>query len=233
MGHIPTLLLSGIFIIMNNSKKVILSLVITTLLVFGVGFLYLPNSISANGGKNGECEDAQVKSVENGSENEISYSAASGNIVEGVCIKSGANMFGDKHSESLGNGTYENGCYEVSGVGTTSVSVKRLKDSKDCQGISHIDIYVGGVESEEPVGGNEEDNPQEQPDESENDSENSSSDNNNQLSGSSESTGGEVLSSETTVLAATGYRLPVVEVVMTFLVSFTSLSRAFVKKYLV
>ena len=71
------------------------------------------------------------------------YDAGSGNIVSGVCIKSGANMFGgNQHSGVLGNGTYEDGCYRVEGVGTQVVTVTRLQSGSDCQDISHIDAVV-------------------------------------------------------------------------------------------
>lgn len=73
----------------------------------------------------------------------LQYDAGSGNTVDGVCIKSGSNMFnGNKHSDVLGNGTYENGCYEVAGVDTQVVTVTRLLDGNTCQGISHIDIIT-------------------------------------------------------------------------------------------
>src|SRR3989304_751312 len=63
-----------------------------------------------------------------------------GEIATGVCIKSGRNMFDGNHSPVLGNGIYENGCYLVEGVGTSSVVVTRLGSGNDCQGISHIDV---------------------------------------------------------------------------------------------
>ncbi len=75
------------------------------------------------------------------------YSAPAGTIVTAVCIKSGANMFGAlKHSFPLQNGTYENGCYQVSGVGSGTVTVTRLLDGSSCQGISHIDAILGDAQ---------------------------------------------------------------------------------------
>jgi hypothetical protein len=71
------------------------------------------------------------------------YDAGAGNQVDGVCIKSGANMFdGNKHSDVLDNGTYEEGCYEVSGVSTQVVTVERLLSGSTCQAISHIDVIL-------------------------------------------------------------------------------------------
>src|SRR5690606_16771175 len=73
----------------------------------------------------------------------VEHDAGSGNIVSGVCIKSGSNSFGDKqHSEVLDNGKYEDGCYEVSGVGTQIVTVERLGSGPDCKEISHIDVVI-------------------------------------------------------------------------------------------
>lgn len=77
-----------------------------------------------------------------GNQNTLSYTAPSGGVINGVCIKSGANMFGgNQHSGVLSNGTYENGCYTVSGVGTSTVTVQRTGTaSSTCQGLSHIDV---------------------------------------------------------------------------------------------
>ena len=82
-----------------------------------------------------------------GNADELSYDAGD-DIVESVCIKSGAATFGpeieDKHSEIITqDGFYGVGdCYEVDGLGTGVVTVSRV-DSSDCKGLSHIDIIVG------------------------------------------------------------------------------------------
>jgi hypothetical protein len=77
------------------------------------------------------------------------HSVDAGNIVTGVCIKSGAEL---GHTGPLQNGTYDGEgnavaadsdevCYEVSGVGTDTVTVKRVGEAgPECQGISHIDV---------------------------------------------------------------------------------------------
>jgi len=71
------------------------------------------------------------------------FTAGPGEIVDGVCIKSG-----DLHTGVLGNGLHENGCYRVSGVGTRTVTVQRVGNpGPDCQGISHVDVLV----SDEPT----------------------------------------------------------------------------------
>lgn len=87
-----------------------------------------------------------------GNEDELTFNAGSGNVVDGVCIKSGSNMFGgNQHSNVLGNGTYENGCYQVEGVGTQTVTVTRLLSGPSCQGLSHIDVIVGEAPKGEDV----------------------------------------------------------------------------------
>jgi hypothetical protein len=74
--------------------------------------------------------------------NLATFDAGAGNIVTGVCIKSGT-----PHSGPLGNGTigapFSANCYTVSGVGTQNVTVTRIGSGSDCQEISHIDVVVG------------------------------------------------------------------------------------------
>ncbi len=70
-------------------------------------------------------------------ETTIPFDADSGQIVTGVCIKSG-----DLHTAVLGNGTHLS-CYTVSGVGTSTVTVTRTgSPGPSCQEISHIDVLV-------------------------------------------------------------------------------------------
>ncbi len=173
------------------------------------------STIHASGGKNDECEDAQVRSFESGSDSEMTYSAPDGKVIDGVCIKSGVNMFDDKHSQSLGNGTYENGCYIVEGVGTSSVTVRRTNEGRDCQGLSHLDIYTSDAKNEdpdpeptptdEPGRGGDPEEPNDEPNQESNDDSNDnggSSDNSN-----NDSSDGEVLGASTTALPNTGNNL--------------------------
>jgi hypothetical protein len=67
-----------------------------------------------------------------------------GNVVLGVCIKAG-----EPHSGPLGNGTFgpgpafaPDGCFEVSGVGTQTVTVEDIGDCP-AAGLSHIDVIFG------------------------------------------------------------------------------------------
>ncbi|HEX5141952.1 MAG TPA: hypothetical protein VFX19_13495, partial [Dehalococcoidia bacterium] len=77
-----------------------------------------------------------------GTDDLVTSTVEADEVVTGVCIKSGANMFPpDTHSGVLDNGTYENDCYQVSGVGTQTVTVTRIgTPSSTCQAISHIDV---------------------------------------------------------------------------------------------
>lgn len=124
-------------------------------LIFG-SFLLVNSLVRASGGDNDECEDAQETSFEDGDEDEMEYTAPEGQIVSGVCIKSGNNMFSDGHSESLEDGDYEDGCYTVEGVGTNTIVVERNFESDTCQGISHLDIYTDDQNNNEEGDGDEE-----------------------------------------------------------------------------
>lgn len=93
---------------------------------------------------------ANVHGSVEGTDDLVTKDVGAGNVVTGVCIKSGDNMFGeDKHSQVLNNGTYENGCFKVEGVGTQTATVTRLGSGPECQGISHIDVVYEKQEEEE------------------------------------------------------------------------------------
>src|SRR5690606_11017629 len=92
--------------------------------------------------------------------NQVVVAVGGGDGVDGVCIKSGGQMFNGSngHSGVLGNGQYDGDpkpggagpsadCYEVSGVGTQVVTVVRNHDTNRCQDISHIDVVVKKVET--------------------------------------------------------------------------------------
>ncbi len=95
------------------------------------------STVSATGGG---CTDADVPGIEG---DPVASHDAGADIVTDVCIKAGTNMFDGGHSGKLGNGTFEDGCYQVSGVGTSTVTVERIGNDPPCQEISHIDVYTG------------------------------------------------------------------------------------------
>lgn len=115
---------------------------VVVFILLTIAFVGAGHYVGANGGRNGECEDATYGSQAQSNSNPRVYTAPNGQIITGVCIKSGANMFGDGHSDALSNGTYENGCYTVTGVGTSTVTITKNFGGNSCQDISHLDIYV-------------------------------------------------------------------------------------------
>lgn len=126
---------------MKKTRAIFLTIV--SMLLFS---LVTGRAIYATGdGSPAECEDPDAKSEDN--EDTLSHTAPAGTTISGVCIKSGTNMFGGaSHSGLLGDGTYESGCYSVSGVGTGTVTVERVgEDSPTCQGLSHIDVFYSSA----------------------------------------------------------------------------------------
>ncbi|MCH7900255.1 MAG: hypothetical protein IH818_05040 [Acidobacteria bacterium] len=87
---------------------------------------------------NGSPTECMTEFEASGDKDEQSFTADPGKIVDGVCIKSGS-----LHTGALGNGLHVDECYEVSGVGTQTVVVKRVGDpGRECQEISHVDVLV-------------------------------------------------------------------------------------------
>ena len=74
----------------------------------------------------------------------VTYDAGS-DIVVGVCVKSGANMFDGGHSPLITQDAAGiESCYTVTGIGSSAVAVERTGiPGSDCQAISHIDVVVG------------------------------------------------------------------------------------------
>src|SRR5687768_14112904 len=108
----------------------------------------IPTFASAEG--NGSSDGCWTGVTGTGTEDEMTYTAEEGDVITGVCIKSGTNMFVDGHSGTItADGDVEN-CYTVDGIGTDEVTVTRDGDGPNCQGISHIDVIVD--EAPEPVG---------------------------------------------------------------------------------
>ena len=91
----------------------------------------------------GEGDDSPTE-CSNADETGVStpFTAPSGEIVTGVCIKAGNDTFagGLKHSGLITvDGTYgDNDCFVVSGIGTSQVSV-----TVNCKSVSHLDVNTG------------------------------------------------------------------------------------------
>jgi len=82
--------------------------------------------------------------------NLVVLDAGSGKVIDFVCIKAG-----QLHTGPLGNGFHAGAslsdCYEVTGVGSPTVTIKRHLSGPGCQGISHIDYGVRTVATETPT----------------------------------------------------------------------------------
>jgi hypothetical protein len=133
------------------------ALMVGALMAPALGALLLSNQhAAANGnGSPAECDShtsADIIASLTGTGDLVTYTAPAGRTIVSVCIKSGNNMFGaNKHSNALGNDQYESNCYDVSGVGTATVTVARLGSGNACQAISHIDVVLGASPSAPPA----------------------------------------------------------------------------------
>ena len=94
------------------------SLILLALMAAGLTAV-IPTFASAEG--NGSSDECWTGVTGTGTEDEMTYTADEGDVITGVCIKSGTNMFVDGHSGELGNGTVAN-CYTIAGVGTDEVT---------------------------------------------------------------------------------------------------------------
>lgn len=89
-----------------------------------------------------ECKTTDATTVDG----VATFTAPAGEIVTGVCIKSGNDAFAGgadpKHSGLLTvNGTYGiNDCFVVSGIGTATVSVTIRTGAVGCHAVSHLDV---------------------------------------------------------------------------------------------
>jgi hypothetical protein len=83
-----------------------------------------------------------------GSSDHLEFTAPDGYAVDGVCISNAAN-----HSDSLGNGAYDNGaaaiaagspdaCYSIGGVGTQTVTIDSPMTGSNCLPLDHVDIIT-------------------------------------------------------------------------------------------
>lgn len=140
---------------MVNAKRIInLTLAIPLVLAALAAVVVATSAVSyADGqGSPAQClgKEGSVLGSQEGTDDEVTVKAPDGKVVTGVCIKSGENMFGgNQHSGVLGNGTFENNCYRVVGVGTQEVTVTRIGSGSNCQEISHIDVVVGQPDEDE------------------------------------------------------------------------------------
>ena len=66
-----------------------------------------------------------------------------GNIITGICVKSGDEAIGDdKHSGLVTSNTIIEDCYVVTFV---SPSIVTITENQNCKEISHIDFFIDGM----------------------------------------------------------------------------------------
>lgn len=109
-------------------------LVLLLIAVLSVAALTLGFGLGTASGSDphGACGDGVVSIV--GSADLVTYDA-SPNLVDGVCVKAG-----NIQLHTLYTADFTNACYAVTGIGTSVVTVTRLGEGRECQGISHIDV---------------------------------------------------------------------------------------------
>lgn len=75
----------------------------------------------------------------------VSFTAPNGFVVDAACINASDGSFAstDNHSDPLGNGDHEGGCYSISGVDTQAVTVTRnAVPGSLCGDIQHVDFLI-------------------------------------------------------------------------------------------
>ncbi|MGI0056368.1 MAG: hypothetical protein ACREAK_03210 [Nitrosarchaeum sp.] len=139
--------------------------------LFGILLLSLNSSqfVFADGDDSPpECDDSDFKDDNIPDDETMSmYDAGDGNIITGICIKSGNDAFGDlKHSGLITtDGTYGDAnhpqdglvsdvCFEVEGLGEQKVIVTEV-GPRGCKDLSHVHYFIesDGVPPGEIVGG--------------------------------------------------------------------------------
>ncbi|HJR90307.1 MAG TPA: SpaA isopeptide-forming pilin-related protein [Aeromicrobium sp.] len=82
-------------------------------------------------------------SINSTSDDLATFTAPTGEVVTGVCIKAGS-----FHSDVItANGPVAGTCFVVAGIGTPMVTVTRSGSAGECSGLSHIDVVTGPAPS--------------------------------------------------------------------------------------
>ena len=114
---------------MNHERtwNVVRALRLAPLVVLGAAGVLLGLTLPANA--DGDDSPAVCKTGSSTGEGNQVIAAGPGKVVDFICIKSGVEMFGtSKHSNPIStDGFYGNGgCYQVTGLGTSSVTVTKV-----------------------------------------------------------------------------------------------------------
>lgn len=146
---------------MGDSGWYISVLVIFSILLIAPAAAGMQSAFADGNGSPAECEtDLNLDSDDSGQSGDEISTILTGEVVTGVCIKSGNGSFtGDENGDDDGvncngkkckgqhsvkftvDGPYGNaGCYEVIGLGTIEVTITKTRDDKTCKDLSHVDV---------------------------------------------------------------------------------------------
>ncbi len=128
-----------------NFSRISSFLLLATLVIA----LFVPTKVLfADNQGQGDCEAGYVFKDEDGSDG---FTYEGDTVITRVIIKAGSaqSTDGNQCTEFTEDG--ENGCYEVEGLGTTSVTVTKIGDGPDCKDISHASFYADSEEEPTPT----------------------------------------------------------------------------------
>ena len=108
----------------------------TSQFVFANGSNVTPTECDPGDFKDDDIPDSETKSTDPDN---------TGMIIDGLCIKAGGGM--DDHGEFItNNGLTADGCFDVSGLGTTVAMVLEDFDTgENCMDLSHVDYVKDGM----------------------------------------------------------------------------------------
>ena len=100
-------------------------------ILFIVFFALMAGRDESKGG-HGVCNGGVVSIT--GTDDLVTY-AADSSIITGVCVKAG-----NTYRHTFFTTDVNTGCYDIKGIGTSKITVERLREGRTCQGLSHIDV---------------------------------------------------------------------------------------------
>lgn len=109
-----------------------------------IAFFALFASAADSASPHGDCAGG-VSDIAPVSDNLATYDAG-GDTITGVCIKAGNTALHDFYIADVNTG-----CYTISGIGTSVVTVTRTGEGRECQAISHIDVLIGDPQTPTPT----------------------------------------------------------------------------------
>lgn len=113
----------------NNWWLALWAIVLAVPIILAAAFFI--TEAGADGG-HGACDGGTISI--GGSADLVTYDA-SPSIIDGVCVKAGNTVQHTYFTQDVNTG-----CYNIVGIGTSVVTVTRLGEGRECQGLSHIDV---------------------------------------------------------------------------------------------